>query len=66
MDVLRADIREGGTSFYRMSNAAGVTLYGHLNIRAEQTYRIVYIQRFCDEHENISRPQVCRCSPQRC
>ena len=56
MDVLRADIREGGTSFYRMSNAAGVTLYGQSEYQElSKPSRIVYIQRFCDEHENISR-----------
>jgi uncharacterized protein YndB with AHSA1/START domain len=56
MEFLRADIRAGGSSFYRMTNGKDVTMYGrasYLEVRAPD--RIVYTQEFCDEHEKLSR-----------
>jgi uncharacterized protein YndB with AHSA1/START domain len=56
MEFLRAEIRTGGTSFYRMSNGAGVTLYGTATyLEIDRPNRIVYLQRFADEHENVAR-----------
>lgn len=55
MRFLRADIRSGGASFYRMGNEA-VTMYGRAQY--EEVRRpdlLVYTQQFCDEQENISR-----------
>jgi uncharacterized protein YndB with AHSA1/START domain len=55
MEYLRADIRSGGNSFYRMSNGS-LTMYGRAEyLEIEQPRRIVYTQQFCDEHENVSR-----------
>jgi len=56
MDFLRADIKPGGDAFYRMSNGAGVTMYGRTHyLQITPPKQIVYTQQFCDEHENISR-----------
>jgi uncharacterized protein YndB with AHSA1/START domain len=56
MQFIRADIRPGGKSFYRMTNNADVTMYGRVEyLKIERPSCIVYTQEFCDEHENISR-----------
>ncbi len=56
MDFLRAEIREGGTSFYRMSHGSNTTLYGTATyLEITRPHRIVYLQRFADENENVSR-----------
>ncbi|MEI9953769.1 MAG: SRPBCC family protein [Pseudomonadota bacterium] len=56
MEFLRADIRTGGASVYRMSNGSGVTMYGRANyLEVRRPDRLVYTQQFCDEHENLSR-----------
>jgi uncharacterized protein YndB with AHSA1/START domain len=56
MEYLRAEIREGGTSFYRMSNGAGVTMFGTATYpEIKAPHRIVYLQRFADEAERVSR-----------
>ncbi|MBY0550952.1 MAG: SRPBCC domain-containing protein [Candidatus Obscuribacterales bacterium] len=56
MEYLRADIRAGGSSFYCMSNAAGMKMYGRAHyLEIEKPHRLVYTQEFCDENENLSR-----------
>jgi uncharacterized protein YndB with AHSA1/START domain len=56
MEFLRADIRTGGTSFYRMTNGSNVTMYGRAHYReVASPHRIVYTQEFCDEQEQLSR-----------
>lgn len=56
VEFLRTEIREGGTSFYRMSNDAGVTMYGTSTyLEIEKPSRLVYLQRFADENEKVSR-----------
>lgn len=56
MTFLRADIRPGGTTFYMMSNAAGMKMYGRAEyLEMQKPNRIVYTQQFCDEKENLSR-----------
>jgi len=56
MEYRRADIREGGESFYMMTNDAGVTMYGRARyLEISPPERLVYTQQFCDEHENLSR-----------
>jgi len=53
MDILHADIRDGGDCFFRMSNLAKVTFHGKFEYREiAPPCRIVYIQRFCDETGN--------------
>jgi uncharacterized protein YndB with AHSA1/START domain len=56
MEFLRADIRSGGGSHYRMSNGAGTTMYGKVQyLEVRRPDRLVYTQEFCDEHEKPSR-----------
>jgi uncharacterized protein YndB with AHSA1/START domain len=56
MQFFKSDIRPGGSTFYLMTNNAGVKMYGrteYLEIRKPD--RVVYIQQFCDENEKVSR-----------
>ncbi len=57
MTFIRADIREGGSSFYYMSAANGQgKMYGRCEyLKLEEPNHIVYKQQFCDENENITR-----------
>lgn len=59
MEYLRAEIRPGGESFYRMSGtggATGVVMHGKAKyLEVSRPHRIVYTQVFCDENERISR-----------
>lgn len=55
MIFLEADIRTGGTSFYRMGND-NFTLYGRAGyLKVEHPHRLVYTQQFCDKDGNIAR-----------
>ncbi len=59
MSFIRADIRVGGSSFYKMTNGSSehnVTMFGRAAyLEMNKPHRLVYTQQFCDEHENISR-----------
>lgn len=56
MSFMRADLHEGGSSFYMMTNGSSITMYGRaFYLEMKQPHRLVYTQQFCDEHENISR-----------
>lgn len=57
MEFLKADIRPGGKSHYFMNGGGGlVKMWGRIEyLQIEPPGTIVYIQQFCDEHENISR-----------
>lgn len=56
MEYIRSDIRPGGSTFYSMSGANGIKMYGRADyIKFEKPHRIVYTQQFCDENENVSR-----------
>jgi uncharacterized protein YndB with AHSA1/START domain len=55
MEFLRAELHKGGHCFFRMSNPAGVSFYGQIEFREiTKPFRIVYVQRFCDEHERVA------------
>lgn len=52
---LRADITTGGSTFCRMSSSA-FTLHGRFQYQdVRRPDRIVYLQQFCDENENVIR-----------
>lgn len=54
MRFLRAEQRVGGTSFYEMTTANGMVMYGRLRLlELEKPTRIVYAQQFCDENEKV-------------
>lgn len=56
MEFIRADIRPGGSTFYRMEAAGGVTMFGKAFYKEiTKPNRVVYTQIFCDKDEVISR-----------
>lgn len=60
MSFIKADVREGGVSFYKMSNEAtanpAVTMYGKVYYQEIQSPdRLLYIQEFCDSEGKLSR-----------
>ncbi len=57
MKFLRKEPRAGGTSFYAMTTANGLVMYGRVNyLVLESPSRIVYTQQFCDDMEQVIRP----------
>jgi uncharacterized protein YndB with AHSA1/START domain len=56
MEFLRADVRTGGSSFYRMTNGSDVTMYATASyLEVDAPKRLVYVQRFVDADEKVSR-----------
>lgn len=57
MKFLRADIRPGGSTFYKMQNDDGsVVMFGRTHyLEITKPSRLVYTQEFTDEKEKISR-----------
>jgi uncharacterized protein YndB with AHSA1/START domain len=56
MEYLKADIRPGGTSSYKMSGPGGKPMYGRANyLEIQAPHRLVYTQQFVDESGNVSR-----------
>lgn len=56
MEFIRAEIKPGGKSFYKMSNDQGFTMYGTVLYKEiTSPIRLVYTQQFADEKENVSR-----------
>lgn len=53
---IRADIRKGGSVFSVMTGPNDTKMYGRADyLEIERPHRIVYVQQFCDENENITR-----------
>lgn len=57
MIFLRAEIRPGGTTFYKMQNADGsAVMFGRTHyLEISRPHRLVYTQEFTDEHERVTR-----------
>jgi len=56
MHFLRADIRPGGSTFFKMTGPGDAKLYGRAEyLDIQKPERIVYVQQFCDEQERPSR-----------
>ncbi|MEO5667115.1 MAG: SRPBCC family protein [Bdellovibrionota bacterium] len=56
MEFIRADIKVGGSTFYKMTNGKDITMYGRTNyLEIKKPDRLVYTQVFCDKDEKISR-----------
>lgn len=52
---LEADIRNGGKTFYCMTNGE-ITMYGQAHyLKIEPPHKLVYTQQFCDKEGHISR-----------
>lgn len=55
-EFLRADVSVGSGSFYSMSVGDGPKMFGRTEYRTiDRPNRMVYVQQFCDENENITR-----------
>ncbi len=55
MEFIRADIKEGGSTFYSMSDGK-ITMYGRANyLKINKPNLMIYTQQFCDKDEKISR-----------
>ena len=56
MQFIKCDIKPGGSTFYFMTGAGGVKMYGRAEyLEIKKPDRVVYTQQFCDENENVSR-----------
>ncbi len=56
MTFLKSEIKQGGQTFYMMTDGKTTKMYGKANyLEIIRPHRLVYTQIFCDEHENISR-----------
>jgi len=56
MKFIRADVKAGESTFYCMTNNAGVEMYGRATyLEVSSPNRLVYTQQFCDKDEKISR-----------
>ena len=57
MQILRADIRPGGSSFYCMTGIGNNTkMFGRIQyLEFTPPTCIAYTQQFCDEHEKLAR-----------
>jgi uncharacterized protein YndB with AHSA1/START domain len=56
MKFLRSEIKAGGSTFYVMSDGAGMEMYGRTEyLEISRPSRLVYTQQFCDKNEKISR-----------
>ncbi len=64
MELLKADIRVGGTSLFRMSNGE-MNIFGQLEYRElDCPTRLVYVQRFCDADGQPARHPALPLFPQ--
>jgi uncharacterized protein YndB with AHSA1/START domain len=55
MNFVNVDIKTGGSSFYYMTGAGDMKMYGKANYKEiTKPTRIVYTQSFCDENGNIT------------
>lgn len=56
MEFLRADIKPGGDSFFKMTDGDLLTMYATVKyLEFEKPHKLVYIQQFSDKDGNISR-----------
>ena len=55
MRFIRVDLRTDGNSFYVMSNAAGMAMYGRADYLDIGTDTLQYTQQFCDANEVVTR-----------
>jgi uncharacterized protein YndB with AHSA1/START domain len=53
---LRADIRPGGSSHWKLTDGKDHTMYSRAEyVEVTRPHRLVYVQCFCDEHEVVTR-----------
>lgn len=57
MELIRTDVKEGGSLHYSMTNADGSHMFGKVNYRTIQPHDLlIYTQNFCDENGNLTKP----------
>lgn len=57
MEILSADVKEGGSLFYSMINADGSQMYGKVNYLKIQPHDLlIYTQNFCDKNGDLCKP----------
>ena len=57
MDLIKADVKEGGSLQYSMKNADGSSMYGMIHYKTILPYDLlVYSQNFCDENGKLCKP----------
>lgn len=65
MEFIRADIRPGGSAFYKMMWEGGMTMHGRVEyLEFTPPERLVYRQQFCDENEKVSRHPMAKTWPE--
>jgi uncharacterized protein YndB with AHSA1/START domain len=56
MEFIKADIKSGGSTFYKMTGQGAPPMYGKAQyIEIRKPDRLVYTQQFCDEKGQVSR-----------
>jgi uncharacterized protein YndB with AHSA1/START domain len=66
MRFIEPDIKEGGTTFWSMTDGGEITFHGRMEyLEIARPDRIVYTQWFCDEHGNVSRHPLSPVWPER-
>lgn len=57
MEYFEADIKQGGITYYKMTNGKTIDHYGKMTYKEiVPVHRLVYIQCFTDEKGNVSKP----------
>ncbi len=57
MEYFESDIKQGGTTFYKMTNGETIDHFGKMNYKEiTPVHRLVYTQCFTDEKGNLSKP----------
>ena len=56
MEFIRADIKQGGTTFYMMHDNRDLKMWGRAEyLKFEKPHHLLYTQEFCDKNEKSSR-----------
>jgi uncharacterized protein YndB with AHSA1/START domain len=56
MKFIRSDIKQGGTTFFYMTDGESPKMYGRAEyLKVDRPHSLVYRQQFCDENEKITR-----------
>ena len=57
MDMINADVKEGGSLHYSMTNADGTQMFGKVNyLTIQPNELLIYTQNFCDQNGSLTKP----------